>query len=151
MSRKDPVPLSVDLERYIASLNIPEVSLLVSLRKAWTSIVGPLLADKTFPARFRNGRLLIMVCNHAWAQELQMSKSALLSKITSAAGPHSPVLDLRFVVGTIPPPEEDQTGTPEIIPTRPAMEPKGLSEVTDPEIRESLRAIIREMRIPEKD
>ncbi|MCL1926960.1 MAG: DUF721 domain-containing protein, partial [Syntrophorhabdaceae bacterium] len=81
MTRKAPVPLSVDIERYLASLNIPEVSVLVSLRKAWPSIMGPLLSSKTFPARFRNSVLTIMVRNHTWAQELQMSKPMLLSKI----------------------------------------------------------------------
>jgi len=94
---------------------------------------------------------MILVRNHTWAQELQMSKPALLSKITSAAGPHGQVSDLRFVVGTIPQPEEDQAEPPEKIPARLAVEPERLSEVADPEIRESLRAIIRGMRIPEKD
>ena len=143
--------MSVDLERYLASLNMPEVSLLVSLRRAWPSIVGPLLADKTLPAKFRNGVLTIIVRNHAWAQELQMSKPTLLSNIIPAAGPYGPVSDLRFMVGTIPPPEEDLTGPSSIPSTRPAIEPEGLSEVADPEIRESLRAIIRGMRIPEKE
>ena len=92
-----------------------------------------------------------MVRNHVWAQELQMSKPTLLSKIIPVAGSHSPVSDLRLMVGTIPPPEEDQTGPTKIPNTNPAIEPGELSEVADPEIRELLRAIIRGMRIPEKD
>ena len=150
MIRKGPIPLAVDLERYLASLGIPEVSLLVSLHKAWAEIAGPLLAGKAFPARFRNGVLTIVVRSHAWAQELQLCKPVLLSKILPATGPKSPVMDLRFVVGTLPPEEEDR-GEPAIPPPAfCAAEPEGMSEVADPEMRESLRVIFRGMRIPGK-
>jgi hypothetical protein len=149
MTRKGPIPLSVDLERYLASLDIPEVSLLVSLHKAWPAIAGSLLSAKAFPGRFRNGVLTIVVRNHSWAQELQMCKPVLLAKIIPATGPRSPVSDLRFVVGKIPPPEEEP-GVPEKSdPAMPAAEPEGLADVTDPEMRESLRIIIRGMRIRE--
>ncbi|MCL2102736.1 MAG: DUF721 domain-containing protein [Syntrophorhabdaceae bacterium] len=142
------MPLSVDIESWLAALGNPEVSLLVTLRKAWPSIMGALLADKTFPEKFRNGVLMITVCNHAWAQELHMSKPTLLSKIIPAAAPHFNVSDLRFVVGTIPPPEDDQTRPPDKTSIRPGLEPEELSEVADPETKEILRSIIRGMRIP---
>jgi hypothetical protein len=146
MTRKGPVPLSADLERFLASLDIPQVSLLVTLLKSWPGIAGPLLSTKASPGRFRNGVLTIVVRNHAWAQELQLSKPALLAKIAAATGPKSPVTDLRFVVGTLPPAEEEQGVPPEEGPDLAAPEPEGLNDVADPEMRESLRAISRRLR-----
>ncbi|MBE0603174.1 MAG: DUF721 domain-containing protein [Deltaproteobacteria bacterium] len=146
MTRKGPSPLSADLERYLASLDIPEVSLLVSLHKAWPRIAGPLLTSKASPARFRNGVLTIVVRNHSWAQELQMSKPVLLSKIVAATGPNCPVTDLRFVVGAFPLPEAERDEPPDDGPDFAAPEPEGLADVADPEMRESLRAISRRLR-----
>jgi hypothetical protein len=146
MTRKGPVPLSADLERFLASLDIPQVALLVKLLKSWPGIAGPLLSTKASPGRFRNGALTIVVRNHAWAQELQMSKPVLLAKIAAATGPKSPVTDLRFVVGALPPAEEEQGEQPPDRPDLAAPEPEGLNDVADPEMRESLRAISRRLR-----
>jgi len=146
VTRKGPVPLSADLERYLASLDLPQVALLVSLHKAWPGIAGPMLSSRTAPARFRNGVLTITVPNHAWAQELQLCKPALLSKIAGAAGPKNPVSDLRFAVGTVPPPEAKGSAPAEEPPDAASPDPEGLSDVADPEMRESLRAISRRLR-----
>ena len=148
MPRKEPVLLSADLERYLVSLNIPEVTLLVSLHKSWPGIAGPLLSTKAVPARFRNGVLTVTVRNHSWAQELQMCKPVLLAKVVAATGPKSPVSDLRFAVGVFPPPEpdEDRNEPAEEPPGPVPPDPEGLSDVADPETRESLRAISRLLR-----
>jgi hypothetical protein len=146
MTRKVPVPLSADLESCLASLDIPQLSLLVSLHKSWPAIAGPLVSAKAAPARFRNGVLTIAVRNHSWAQELQLCKPVLLAKIVAATGPKSPVTDLRFTVGSVPPPEEEPGESPGEPPDAAAPEPEGLSGVADPETRESLRAISRRLR-----
>jgi len=145
VTRRGPVPLRDDLERYLAALGLPQVSFLVRLLKSWPDIVGPILAAKTAPAKFRNGILTIAVGNHAWAQELQLRKPDLLAKIAGATGPGSPVSDLRFVVGAVPeaaesPEPAQEPGTP------PAPDPEGLAAVPDAEVREILRAIARRLR-----
>ncbi len=150
MTRKGPVPLSADLERYLASLDIPQVSLLVSLHRSWSAIAGPLLSSKAAPGKFRNGILTVFVRNHAWAQELQMCKPVLLSKIIAATGPKSPVTDLRFLVGTVPLPADGRSEPPEDDPDRSAPEPEGLADVADPEMRESLLSISRRLRRRER-
>ena len=147
MVKKGAVPLSDDIERCLSSLGLPEVSLLVSLGKAWLSVAGDLVAKKAVPAGFRNGVLTIAVCNHSWAQELQMNKPALLSKIIAAV-PRCPVSNLRFVVGAVPAPEKDPAPPHETAPACLAPEPEALLQISDPEIRESLRAIIRGMQNP---
>ncbi len=146
MTRRGPVPLSDDLARYLSALGFPQVTFLVSLRKSWPDIAGPLLSAKSGPARFRNGVLTIAVRNHAWAQELQLCKPALLAKIVAATGPGCPVSDLRFVVGAVAG-EEGAMAEPEEEPHHASgPEPEGLSSVSDPEMRESLRAISRRLR-----
>ncbi len=146
MTRKGPVPLSADLARCLEALDIPQVSLLASLHKAWPGIVGPLLSGKAVPGRFRNGVLTIVVRNHAWAQELQMRKTDLLSRIVAATGPKSPVAELRFAVGDVASPEERGGGAPEDEPETAGPDPEGRAEGADPEMRESLRAISRRLR-----
>jgi predicted nucleic acid-binding Zn ribbon protein len=146
MTRKGPVPLSADLERFLASLKIPQATLLVTLLRSWPDIAGPLVSAKAVPSRLRNGVLTITVLNHAWAQELQMCKPALLSKIVAATGPKSPVTDLRFMVGPVPSPEKESDDPQDADPGPPGPEPEGLSEIADPEMRESLRAISKHLR-----
>jgi hypothetical protein len=146
VSRKGAVPLSADIERYLASLGLPQVTLLVTLHRTWERIVGPLLAAKAAPARFRNGVLTVAVVNHAWTQELQLSKPTLLAKIVEATGPKSPVTDLRFVVGAVPSREEEEAAATPEPPFLAAPDPEGLSSVADPEMRDSLRAIGRRLR-----
>jgi hypothetical protein len=148
MSREGPIPLSADLERFLEAIGAPQVSLLVRLNRAWPEIAGALLAGKAHPFRFRNGTLTIGVRNHAWAQELQMAKPALLSNIRRALGPDSPVTELRFVVepaesgGLADRPVAEESAAP----PPPAPDPEGLAQVPDEQTRESLRAIHRRAR-----
>jgi hypothetical protein len=145
VSREGPVPLVSDLERFLEALGVPQVSLLVSLHRAWPAIAGPLLAGKAHPLRFRNGILTIGVRNHSWAQELQMARPALLSKINGALGPTSPVTDLRFTVGPVDggEPAERSPAPPEAEPSPVDTDPEDIACVADPETRASLRAIHR--------
>lgn len=146
MTRKGPVPLSEDLERYLSALGLPQVTFLVCLHKSWTEIAGPILAAKASPARFRNGVLTIAVRNHSWAQELQLCKPALLAKVVAATGPGSPISDLRFVVGNLPAEEETAPGPIDDAPVPSVPDPEALADVSDAETRESLRAISRRLR-----
>jgi len=150
VSREGPIPLASDLERFLEALGIPQVSLLVSLHKAWPGIAGPLLAGKAYPMKFRNGILTIGVRDHSWAQELQMARPALLSKINDALGPKSPVTDLRFTVGPVEggKPEPHSPEPPEADTPATDSDPEDLAGVADPEIRAILRAILRRVRAP---
>jgi hypothetical protein len=146
VTRRGPVPLAEDLERYLSALGLPQVTFLVSLHKSWSDIAGPVLSAKSAPAKFRNGVLTIAVRNHAWAQELQLCKPALLAKIVSATGPGSPVSDLLFVVGAVPAEAGTAAEPAEETFNTSAPDPEGLSSVSDAETRESLRAISRRLR-----
>ena len=49
MKRKDAAPLSSILEAFLESLRIPHVAFLVSLRKRWREIAGPLVSRNAMP------------------------------------------------------------------------------------------------------
>ncbi|MGE5284698.1 MAG: DUF721 domain-containing protein [Actinomycetota bacterium] len=148
MRRKDAAPLSSILDAFLESLRIPHVAFLVSLRKKWPEIAGTLVSRNAAPLSLRNGVLTVVVRNHAWAQELRMSKTTMLARIRETAGERIPVSDIRFAVGSLASAGEAET-TPSGEPPIPSgPDPEGLSAVADPETRESLRAISRRSRPP---
>ena len=143
MKRKDAAPLSSILDAFLESLRIPHVAFLVSLRKRWPEIAGPLVSRNATPLSLRNGVLTIVVRNHAWAQELRMSKIPMIGRIRETVGDRIPVSDIRFTVGPLASVEEAE-GQPRVTPPFPVgPDPEGLSAVADPETRESLRALHR--------
>ena len=151
MRRKDAESLSSILDAFLEALRIPHVAFLVSLRKRWPEIAGPLVSRNATPLSLRNGVLAVVVRNHAWAQELRMSKTTMIGRIRETVGERIPVSDIRFTVGSLDPVEEAE-GPPSDEPPFPAgPDPEGLSAVADPEMRESLRALHRRSRPPEEN
>jgi len=86
------------------------------------------------------------VRNHAWAQELRMSKSTMIGRIRETVGERIPVSDIRFTVGSLASAGEAEVPSREEPPFPAGPDPEGLSAVADPETRESLRALHRRSR-----
>ncbi len=145
-----PKRLSTILETVLVdALGLPAAATQVRLLRSWEEIVGPFLGRKTSPGKIRNGVLTVHVPNHAWAQELQLSKPVLLEKIRAVADGER-VREIRFAVhaGTGASPlrgEEDPPagGGGDRFDGFPFPEPAGLEEIPDPETREILRSICR--------
>ena len=151
MRRKDAAPLSLILDAFLESLRIPHVAFLVSLQKKWPEIAGPLVTRNATPLSLRNGVLTIVVRNHAWAQELRMSKIPMIGRIRETVGERIPVSDVRFTVGSLASVAEEEEAAPREEPSLPGgPDPEGLSAVADPETRESLRALHRRSRPPKE-
>ena len=146
MRRKDAAPLASILDAFLESLRIPHVAFLVSLRKGWPEIAGPLVSRNAIPLSLRNGVLTVVVRNHAWAQELRMSKIPMIERIRETVGDRIPVSDIRFTVGSIAAAGEEEVAAREESPFPAGPDPEGLSVVADPQTRESLRAIARRSR-----
>ena len=72
------------------------------LRK-WDSVVGPVLASRCRPERYDQGTVWVAVEGSAWAQELRMLESQILSKLGAAAGDYQLFENLRFGVRPLPP------------------------------------------------
>ncbi len=143
MRGKDAAPLSSILDAFLESLQIPHVSFLVSLRKRWPEIAGPLVSRNAMPLSLRNGVLTVIVRNHAWAQELRMSIVPMVGRIRETVGERIPVSDIRFTVGSLAPVEEEEAAPRKEPPHTAGPDPEGLSAIADPETRESLRALHR--------
>jgi len=143
---KKPRRVSAALEEVLSSLGLSSVTWMVRLSAAWEGIVGPLLSGKTFPARLKNGVLTVIVQNHAWAQELQLKKPALMERVNTVLG-MEPLRDIRFLVGPLPAGENEERDA--LFPDKefsrfpPFPEPQGLSGVRDPETREILKSLSR--------
>jgi hypothetical protein len=141
-----PERLSRTLEELLRSAGLPEVALRVSLARKWAEIVGPLLSGTTCPSKLRGGVLSVLVPNHAWAQELQLAKPALLERIARVLG-EGKIRDIRFVVGALPAPEDPAPGDAPAergdASPLPRLEPGELDAVRDPETREILLSILR--------
>lgn len=64
----------------------------------WEDIVGPLIAENSQPASWRNSTLVVLAANHAWVQELQFLKTEILEKIRKAM-PNLKISNIRFETG----------------------------------------------------
>ncbi len=140
---KKAAKMSVLLEEVLAAQGLHSVTWMVRLSSAWPEIVGPLLAGKTSPVKLKNRVLTVLVHNHAWAQELQLRKPALLERINGILE-GGKAMDIRFAVGPLPSAEpEEPEARPESGNLPAAAEPEGVAAVADPETREILRSLAR--------
>ncbi len=71
------------------------------LRK-WSEVVGPGLANRSFPDRFDKGTVWVAVQGSAWAQELRMMKEVIVSKLNDLADEPGLFRDVRFGVRPLP-------------------------------------------------
>lgn len=71
----------------------------IQLRNRWDAAVGPRIAARTQVIRLSRGTLFIRATSAAWAQELSLLSSTILTRLAEAG---LKVDQLRFKVGEIP-------------------------------------------------
>ncbi len=137
------------VERLLDALGLATVAAQARLVRSWEGIVGPLLAAKTCPARLKGGVLTVCAVSSAWAQELSLSRAAVLERIGTVAAPGT-VRELRVVVGPVPVEEGGAEPREEPGPTgdvpgagAPRPGPEGIEGVADLEMREILASLSR--------
>jgi len=52
-------------------LRPPQEILLAQIQRAWTAIVGSVIAENTSPQALENNALIVLVKNHIWLAELR--------------------------------------------------------------------------------
>ena len=82
----------------------------------WTSVVGEMLASKSWPDRFSKGTVWVAVEGSAWATELRMRKGDILNRLNELSGQENLFKDVRFGVRALP---DRETLPEEIIEERP--------------------------------
>jgi hypothetical protein len=116
------------------------------LLAAWPRVVGPQIAAHTVPREVRAKTLWVVVDSSTWLHELTLLKPLLLEKLIPHAGT-AVVRDVRFVIGEIPPaPRGDQDSsraTTPLTPDEEAAVDRTVSTISDPDIRESARRLLR--------
>lgn len=70
--------------------------------RRWPEVVGPLMAERSFPDRFGRGTVWVAVEGSAWAQELRMMKDVILKRLNDLSGESSLFKEVRFGVRPLP-------------------------------------------------
>lgn len=137
------------VEKLLDALGLATVAAQALIAKSWEEIVGPLLAAKTCPSRLKGGVLTVCAVSPSWAQELSLSRTAVLERIHAVLGPGK-VRDVRVCVGPVPEAEREAAPPEEIPPNGgnaggPAggSGPEGIGNVADPEMRGILASLSR--------
>ena len=120
---------------------------LAVLQKRWADLVGPGLAQRTWPTRLQKGLLWVAAPDSSWAYQLQFLKQELLGGLRAGL-PNCPVTELRFKVGTLPEKQpEIESGSAALVPTEHSAPSPELSRaaetITDPTLR---NAFVRAMQ-----
>jgi predicted nucleic acid-binding Zn ribbon protein len=110
----------------------------------WEQVVGPLVAQKSWPEKVADGVLIVGVASHAWADQLHLLKPQILSRYRQLLG-RSALKDVEFHVTRRRARKEDgETTVPALHPmsgeTLPPSPVPGevLDGVTNPEVRDLL-------------
>jgi predicted nucleic acid-binding Zn ribbon protein len=98
--------------------------------RRWPEVVGPMLAEKSFPDRFGRGTVWVAVEGSAWAQELRLMKDRILFRLNEVAGERALFTDVRFGVRSLPKPVAPQEAP------APAEEKTSMKELSIREIAE---------------
>ena len=69
--------------------------------KDWPIVVGPALAERSYPDRYDHGTVWVAVESSAWAQELRMRKDTIVARLAEKAGEPGLFQDVRFGVRPI--------------------------------------------------
>jgi predicted nucleic acid-binding Zn ribbon protein len=77
--------VAVSLDRVTAPLGAPRARLLTALFSKWEQLVGPDIAAHARPRSLRQGTLLVIADQPAWATQLRFMASDLLSRIQTEA------------------------------------------------------------------
>lgn len=69
--------------------------------RRWSEIVGPDLAERSYPDRYTHGTVWVAVSGSAWAQELRMMKDVILQRMREVAEEKDLFKEIRFGVRPI--------------------------------------------------
>jgi predicted nucleic acid-binding Zn ribbon protein len=75
----------VSLDRVTAPLGAPRARLLTAVFSRWEQLVGPDIAAHARPRSLRQGSLLVLADQPAWATQLRFLAGDLLARIQSEA------------------------------------------------------------------
>jgi predicted nucleic acid-binding Zn ribbon protein len=95
----DPRPVADSLDRVSRAFGAPRARLLASLFSRWETIVGQEIAQHAEPRSLRDGVLVLVVDQPAWAAQLRYLGADLLARLRADVG-SSEVTEIQVRVGS---------------------------------------------------
>jgi predicted nucleic acid-binding Zn ribbon protein len=83
----EPRPLAESLDRVARSLGGPGAAALGAVFAKWDDIVGPVVADHSWPISLTRGVLVIGVEEPIWHTQLTFLQVDILERLSAVAGP----------------------------------------------------------------
>ncbi|MGC8718734.1 MAG: DUF721 domain-containing protein [Thermodesulforhabdaceae bacterium] len=89
----------------------------------WEDVVGPQIASRARPVKFRKGVLTVHVYDSIWKHHLELHKEEILQKINARAK-SEPVTRIVFKVGELPSESKEVSPVSSSRPTKPSKAPR---------------------------
>lgn len=71
------------LDRLLGDMGAPSTDALTVIFDQWAQIVGPTVAQHASPAALRDGTLVIVVQDPAWATQLKFLEAEIVAEVSS--------------------------------------------------------------------
>jgi predicted nucleic acid-binding Zn ribbon protein len=81
-----PRPLGESLDRVARSLGGPGAAMLGAVFSRWAEVVGPVVADHSWPVSLRRGVLVVGVDEPIWHAQLTYLQADMMERLGSVAG-----------------------------------------------------------------
>ena len=95
------MPIGTALDRLLRQRGMEDALVLGRVASCWEDVVGPEVARQVHPQLVRDGELLVSVDHPAWATELELAGSTVLSRLAQQLGDMAPQrLSVRVVPGS---------------------------------------------------
>jgi hypothetical protein len=85
-SGDEPRSVRESLDAIASNLGVTTPHAVVRVFGDWEAIVGPVIAAHSRPERLRDGQLLVVVDEPAWATELRVATETILERVNAALG-----------------------------------------------------------------
>ena len=82
----DARPVADSLSQLSRRLGLGEPATLTAVFADWELVVGAVMADHCRPVRLRDGELVVMVDEPAWATEIRFSSEEIRARCNARAG-----------------------------------------------------------------
>jgi hypothetical protein len=135
-----------EIDRLVSKLIPRDEIRLARIRTVWPHAATERVAARTWPARFRGGKLVVHVRDVQWLHELSYLQPAITERLRETQVDADEKLRMEFRVGRLPPPEERAAvpmppPRPPALPLNPPPDTlEALNRIEDPELREAIAA-----------
>ena len=83
---RDPRPLGESLDRVARGLGGPGAAMLGTVFSHWADVVGPVVADHSWPVSLARGVLVVAVDEPIWHTQLTFLQADILERLGAVAG-----------------------------------------------------------------